>query len=216
MTRLLSSYKMIVLMGLSSALGYSTTAPIWQPVPFVDVSSRPTTDEAFRPSWFVPNVSVVEEQAKPAEKVSYDFGLGKNQPVYGGKRSSHQAKTFDQVTRHMVQYESARTFPSPLVEKKGESQTAAPPPPVSSLPPKKKQQLPKVQLERKAQDVLKIYMQNHNNMESSLPTMFGKHQSVDLNTVWVEMLIHNQQEEEQQQQERHYQQREQQLVMASV
>jgi hypothetical protein len=209
MTRFLSSYKMIVLMGLTPALGYIATGPISRPAPFVVVSSKPTTDETFRPSWFVhpPNVLMVEEQAKP-QKVSYDLGLGKNQPVYGGKRIAYDAAAdnIDQVVRHMVQHESARPYPSPLLAVKKEEQAA----PAALVPlPNKKKRLPKVQLERKAQDVLKIWRSN--SMESSsLPTMVGKHQHVDLNTVWVEMLIHNQQEE----QERHDQQ--QQLAMVSV
>ena len=213
MTRLLSSYKILVLMGLSTALGYTTTAPISRPAPFVVVPSRPTTDEAFRPaSWFVlPNVPmVVEEQAKP-QKVSYDLGLGKNQPVHGGKRNTQSINTnIDQVVRHMVQHESTRPYPSPLVvQVKKEEQTAPAIPLVAQLP-KKKKQLPKVQLERKAQDVLKILHSHNMESLSSLPTMVGKHQHVDLNTVWVEMLIHNQQE-----QERH-DQRQQEFAMASL
>jgi hypothetical protein len=218
MTRFLSSYKMIVLMGLSSALGYTTTTPISRPAPFVIVSTPPTTTEdqqAFRPSWFVPNVVVAVEANNKPQKVSYDLGLGKNQPVHGGKRNTqhqHQANT-NNVVRHMVQYESARPYPSPLVQRvMQEEQTAPAVAAAAPVLPKKKRSLPKVQLERKAQDVLKIHMQHHHhNMEddSSLPTMVGKHQHMDLNTVWVEMWIHNQQQEE-----RHYQQ--QQLAMAPV
>jgi hypothetical protein len=104
-----------------------------------------------------------KQPAVRTTKPTYDLGLGKNKPVYGKAQS-----TTDDVTQFLVEHESVRRYPPPLQEKK--------------LP------LPKIQLERKSEDILYIRSRDHTVVPHISTTSDAQ---LDVNTVWVEMMIHS-------------------------
>ena len=166
-------------------------------------------------------------------KSTYDLGIGKNQPVVAFKgritavaavaavTATTTTTTLGDVedTQYLMEYESVREFPSPtnhvqqvaeviLRQEEHDQQ------------PRKKKQLPKVQLQRKAEEDLLIVDSNHyceknetkensttsmsqqRNRQQQLIIQKPKHAKMivpisnaklDLNTAWVEMLIHNEQ-----------------------
>lgn len=110
--------------------------------------------------------------------VSYDLGLGKNAPV-GFHSPTPTTTTTDDVYRaaqFLLEHEAAVPYPAPL-QKKNQTQQQ----PKCPLPP--------VPLQRFSDDVLKIVQDD----QKAAPTAFASDNEWDLNTPWVEMLIHEQQ-----------------------
>lgn len=155
---------------------------------------------------FVANTVSVEKVTITRTKLKYDLGLGKNKPV-ANKRTEETPSTdkaFD-PTRFLIEYESMRSYPSPL-DLGSESQSRN-----NNRTKNKRKNLPKVQHRRHSEDVLYIrdsdYITNgedncnddsfchpiivpinHFSVGSNIPAT-----KLDVNTVWVEMMLHNEQ-----------------------
>ena len=169
------------------------------------------------------------------KKIKYDLGLGKNPPVYILSSSSDEEGFGNNVTHYLVEHESVRPFPSPLMssssviidsrsniidenkkytkddskendKKKNQSE---------NIKRRLNKNLPKIRHVRKSKDILHIHdkdegrrVRNNNNenltavivpieyflsptttSESNKPVAVTT--KFDLNTVWVEMMIHN-------------------------
>jgi hypothetical protein len=140
-------------------------------------------------------------------KYSYDLGLGKNSPL--SQDTTVQAQSFDhsnddvyQASRFLSEYHSERPFPSPL-QVPNDSQTSSENDILEKLEKPKQNFYPKVQPKRHLEDVLVILTsevwENANPQETlkhrkQLPVMIQPGNSqLDLNSIWVEMLLHDQQ-----------------------
>jgi hypothetical protein len=134
---------------MSTAFGYTSTSNR----PF----ARPFGNEAY-------SSAIVKKQPLVRTKPNYDLGLGKNKPVYGEAQSMT-----DDVTKFLLEHESVRPYPSPLLQEK-------------------KRPIPKVQLERKSEDTLHIQSRGHTIVPHISTTSDAQ---LDVNTVWVEMMIYS-------------------------
>lgn len=150
------------------------------------------------------------------------MGIGKNQPFHTDIRNDEHAFYTDdtsegdvyEAAQFMAQYESTHRFPSPLdrsssfeqriqqhqaitthQSKTGKSEGA-------KIKNNKRNSLPKVQLKRQLEDVLYIVTEARApygklaSTSHSHPVMIQpsrRSQQIDINSVWVEMLIHDQQ-----------------------
>jgi hypothetical protein len=124
------------------------------------------------------SVFVVKKNRPAVSKTrnTYDLGLGKNQPVQG----KTQTPT-GHVTSFLLEHESVRQYPSPLDEQ------AIQEPSIN----KRKKILPKVNLKRRSEDVFRIESGEFNAAPLIIATSSGD--KFDVNTVWVEMMIHSEQ-----------------------
>eukprot|EP00525_Craspedostauros_australis_P013065 CAMPEP_0198135394 /NCGR_PEP_ID=MMETSP1442-20131203/60570_1 /TAXON_ID= /ORGANISM="Craspedostauros australis, Strain CCMP3328" /LENGTH=286 /DNA_ID=CAMNT_0043796563 /DNA_START=78 /DNA_END=937 /DNA_ORIENTATION=+ len=132
-------------------------------------------------------------QQSQSPSYSYDLGIGKNKPFVPRVTTASMVSIND-VTQHMNQHESTRTFPSPLMDEDVMPATPA-------KDQKKNKVLPKIRLERRSADVLSITandetISTQQAQPRTLPTITPKIRSteMDINTIWVEMLIHSEQQ----------------------
>jgi len=124
-------------------------------------------------------ISDAQSASTTESRVSYDFGIGKNKPVVpktDGKIHG-KARNIYQVAEFWSEHDAVNEIPNPLVV-----QAAANKPRLAPIVPL-----------RLADDYLSIH--HDHSEEHSQPTMTAKApvQEYDLNTPWVEMLIHEQQ-----------------------
>jgi hypothetical protein len=154
---------------------------------------------------------------------SYDLGLGKNKPLLSSAASTfyEQPQTAQEATRYLVEHESVRPYPAPQLPPTiiaGEQQqqqqvlkstTVSDKQALATTTSSKndgdtqKICLPRVELKRKAQDILHIWEDSNNNSNNSAQqqdvsssNMIGSaspNHKMDLNTVWVEMMIFHEQ-----------------------
>lgn len=135
-------------------------------------------------------------------KSNYDLGLGKNKPVTNKRvKEALRVDASLDPTRFLVEHEVVSKYPSPL-----DSDSNL----ISSHRPKSdRKNLPKVKHRRHSEDVLRIRdspsvgneHSNHNNDDNSRhPVIAPIHRfstesitKLDVNTVWVEMMLHNEQ-----------------------
>jgi len=156
---------LIILLALPSALGYATSAPMTKPA-------------------FMPQIVPSKKTRSPQK---YDLGLGKNAPLSNHDRATLPPQGVTTAAQYWMAPEPAVTFPSPLAQLQ-QSRTSG----ASKLQPavsnnKSKRTSILLHQERHSEDVLKI--SDDGIMSPSRPSA----SKLDLNTVWVEMLIHNQQ-----------------------
>lgn len=172
----------LLLLLLTPVLGYAPS-----------IASPPGPPKLLSKPTFVPKPKKVSEQSSnnPTSQTTkslpprYDLGLGKNKPVVNKKRKQHQQEqrekpsvlsttTYD-AARYWMIPEAVNNYPSPLNEE--------------SKPPTKKKILPKVQPLRMVSDeLLDISGQN----KDATALLYGNAVDLDVNTLWVEMLIHHQ------------------------
>lgn len=112
---------------------------------------------------------------------TYDLGIGKNQPVYG--RKGHGGATMPlrsrgDITQYLNEHLSMREYPSP-------SQTAA--------STKRRKTLPKVQPERRTTEFLDIISDRSTSCTVMPIIQPSSDVKLDVNTVWVEMMLHSEQ-----------------------
>ena len=133
-----------------------------------------------------PTFGIINQQECSTSKVptnrhrrstTYDLGLGKNQPVIG--KTTSIVTDLDTATLFWVEYEAVNKYPSPTLATE-EITSNAP----LKIP------LPKVKPSRMSEDVLNITSKKD---LSSVIFQVNPNLKMDLNTVWVEMMIHNQQ-----------------------
>lgn len=143
-----------------------------------------------------------KQETTPPRKFKYDLGLGKNKPVTN-RRADETPLTDDaslDPMRFMIEHEAVSKYPSPLdSNSKTNHQTKS-----------ARKNLPKVQHRRHSEDVLQIQdspsicneKDNRSNGDNSLhPVIVPIHRfsaessapvtKLDVNTVWVEMMLHN-------------------------
>ena len=109
----------------------------------------------------------------------YDLGLGKNPPLVKQEQDQMPTNVYQAAAYWMVS-DSVREFPAPNEP---------------SLPKKKAQ--PIVPHRKVPDDVVGISGSGHDTRA----VVVGRRTSLDINTLWVEMLIHDQQQQQQQQQQ---------------
>jgi len=209
-------FQMITILALLSILAsfadaFQTSARVAPPV--IVPLDLPTEGKiSFSPvhpneaSEFVAKIVSVEKVSISRRKLKYDLGLGKNKPVTNKRTEETPSinKAFD-PTRFLIEHESVRSYPSPL-DLGSESQSRN-----KNRTKNKRKILPKVQHKRHSEDVLYIrdcdYVINgkdnckddsfchpiivpinHFYVGSNIPAT-----KLDVNTVWVEMMLHNEQ-----------------------
>jgi len=143
-----------------------------------------------------------KQETAPPRKFKYDLGLGKNKPVTN-RRADEMSRTDDtslDPARFMIEHEAVSKYPSPLDSNSNSHHQT-----ISS-----RKNLPKVQHRRHSEDVLHIRdfpsirngQENDNNDDNSRhPVIVPVHRlstessalmtKLDVNTVWVEMMLHN-------------------------
>jgi len=162
----------------------------------------PTSDENNAPR----TTTIVVEKVKTERRnLKYDLGLGKNQPVNNDNgNESSSSKQRSPPTQFLVEHESVRPYPSPLnLGSQSESSNNR------NEAKSRRKNLPKVQPRRQSKDVFHIRDPTHmgntkdNNAFGQHPVIVPiNHSSVgrnnnepavkfDLNTVWVEMMLHS-------------------------
>jgi len=154
-----------------------------------------------------PTTTIFVEKVKTERRnLKYDLGLGKNQPVNNdnGNESSSSGKQRSPPTQFLVEHESVRPYPSPLNLDSQQSESSN----NRNEAKSNRKNLPKVQPRRQSKDVLHIrdpiYMGNTKDDNAfGHPVIVPiNHSSVgrnnnepavkfDLNTVWVEMMLHS-------------------------
>jgi hypothetical protein len=142
------------------------------------------------------NVSQVlpqqQQQKNESRRVTYALGLGKNQPVLGVSTTANtvpREETSEEVyqaAQFWTGHEAVRNIPSPHENLKAAENLMVE---AQSKPKPRSRHIVPTRL---VQDLLSISNHHHVGEESRGPTMFGDVQAMDLNTPWVEMLIHEQ------------------------
>ena len=150
---------------VAPAHGYSTT----NNRPF----ARPFGIEDF-------SAALVKKETPPKIKQTYDLGIGKNQPLAQKRSYTVSNVVRDDAAQFLglgMEHESVRPYPSPL-----DYASLSPASPAKSP-------LPKVQLKRNSEDMLAI--RNSDNFTPDIIPISDA--QLDVNTVWVEMMIHSEQ-----------------------
>lgn len=115
--------------------------------------------------------------AQTKKRTLYDLGLGKNEPVGVSKSDHNKLHNVGNPTEFWMVQDSARSFPVPGVEQPMEK--------------------PKIQLRRRSvsivptrlsEDVVSISKEDDGSFKVSQSGQV----KLELNTLWVEMFIHNQ------------------------
>ena len=161
--------------------------------------------------------TVFQKEIKPTiGKYKYDLGLGKNSPIIPKMLPFNHTVPFDddihstttwqnvyQACRFLPEYESERAFPSPYERRTSPTNYESPLKSIRSISNKGNKNAV-IQPKRYLEDVLVVLKDNDQqrhdlvaNANNRLPVMLlpnKSNQKLDLNSVWVEMLIHNQQQ----------------------
>ena len=171
----------------SATAGPPDVAPLDLPTKQVRILPKTQPEESTK-------TGVISKPTTAPRKVTYDLGLGKNKPVT--KKRAEKTNPTD-ISQHpaqfMIQHDAVSDYPSPLdmISK-------------SNVPSKpKRKNLPKVNHRRHSEDVLHIrdsHDQNNNKNDGNsrhpiiapITTLPGTVATkFDVNTVWVEMMLHN-------------------------
>ena len=187
---ILSALRAYVLMAIGAQAYRSSENPTFARQPHLSSLSQPRT-----------------------KRISYDLGLGKNPPVVkhksrnqelleGGVFEEHR-NTY-QAVEFLKEHQPTRDYPSPLdevipaplktqvstndMESKSHSKLS------SKMPRPRRNGKPTVQPKRALEDILIILDETKDVLEAEIPTMImpSTHQ-LDVNSIWVEMLLHDQQ-----------------------
>ena len=138
---------------------------------------------------------VLKDPAKTATMATYDIGLGKNKPVLSKTahttRDTSIVEEFDTTNAFMYwnDYESVREYPSPLEKSETTFMKSDP-------PTKKARKVSTINPSRHVEDSLPILAGKSDTMSTvkDHPVMLRSDSSrLDVNTAWVEMLIHSEQ-----------------------
>jgi hypothetical protein len=189
--------------------GYVASVPISRPspqvfhLPDIELTILPPVDASIEvsqlPAEMKPTSMPFDASATISrpQKRSYDLGLGKNSPVTRASSTKDDMgvtgdKVF-QATQYWSEYESVRDFPSPQSQMTVEFEKRSP------NTKKTRKQVP-LHLKRAVQDSLTFLPSTGldagriPSMLPKLPVMVHSDSSqLDVNSVWVEMLIHSEQ-----------------------
>lgn len=110
------------------------------------------------------------KEASKRNRPKYDLGLGKNPPVTSMKKSLPQPTSTFEAARFWMIPEDVNTYPSPIAK--------------LTKPKRPPQVIP----HRMARDAVVI----SGNREATTATIRANAGAIEMNTLWVEMLIHEQ------------------------
>ena len=189
------------------ASGYTVAAPISKPIgcniPHVDIPGNTRHSHLKIPSkidttFFRKDQEVFGVLNRRSSRSTYDLGLGKNKPVVSRRKdgstntatsNSDQPRTVVEATQYWNEHQTAREFPAPtstviVVD--------------AATAPKPKKTLPVVNPTRRAHDVLAILATDTSDRQATSPQnkpvmVSSAPVQLDVNTIWVEMLIHSEQ-----------------------
>lgn len=164
----------LVLLPDSFAYVTSSPAPHQSPATLLTPKPRlvPTSDgEIGKPQQEVPMTSTSQQQ-QTQQRVKYDLGLGKNPPVTrkAGRKTKTRMST-SEATRFWMIPEAVNNYPSPLLSKEAGAK-------LEQIVPSR-MSLDAVDISGKNKDATAVLQVNPVDLE--------------MNTLWVEMLIHHQQ-----------------------
>jgi hypothetical protein len=190
----MTSKRLVILLGLTSRVDLSSSYASSSLAPHVlsepkIIARRPTVRKPH--SADTKNSEVLAQQLHERRRVTYALGLGKNQPMLGASTTGGTvvgeeiAEEVYQAVQFWTEHEAVRSIPSPYENFKAAEKAMAA---AQSKPKTRSGPIFPARLE---EDLLSIF--HHHGEESSRPTMYGSIQELDLNTPWVEMLIHEQQ-----------------------
>jgi hypothetical protein len=219
---IMTSKRLLFLLGLTTSMNLSSsyTTSSLSPLASSEPRTISTPSTMRKPNAAVEptNISQVlpiqqqqqqqQQQNEARPRVTYGLGLGKNQPVLGASCST----TANSVTSgedtpedvyHAVQFwsghKTVHNIPSPYENLKRAEKLRADALSQSQAQSQAQSTKPKSSFRhivptRLAEDLVSISNHHHfGGEESRGPTMIGNVQAMDLNTPWVEMLIHEQQ-----------------------
>lgn len=178
--------------------GYTASVPIKKPIlAVVDITEATSKEHRWLGfSETLINAFPTNERIQnlPKDKVSYDLGLGKNQPVV--KTRHEPLKNADSIyhaSRFISDFESARSYPSPLAmpTKPFIESTSSIVPSTAEQTVNKKNVTP-IFPRRRSEDVV-VIRSKASRPSHALAFSSKKAALLDPNTVWVEMLIHSEQ-----------------------
>jgi hypothetical protein len=195
----MTSKRLLILLGLSTSMSLSSSYTTSSLAPLA--SSEPhmiATSTMRKPNHVETKISQVlpkqqQQQHNGSRRGTYALGLGKNQPVLGASTtantvtSEETAEDVYQAVQFWTGHQAVRNIPSPYENLKVAEKLMAD---AQSKPKPRSRHIVPTRL---AQDLLSISNHHHVGEESRGPTMVGDVQAMDLNTPWVEMLIHEQQ-----------------------
>jgi hypothetical protein len=158
----------------------------------------PAIQKVVVPSPSNENTKAKETSATEAPtRATYDFGIGKNKPVYGkaSHSSSLTTNTIEEAAKYWVEHEAIQEFPSPISAAPQEESFTKP-----TTASKQRPAVPKVQPKRRTKDALHIEHPPLNDETRSqaapaaVPSMRRTSSvQLDVNTAWVEMMLHSEQ-----------------------
>jgi len=146
----------------------------------------------------------VSQATASRRKLKYDLGLGKNKPVNNERAGETTPGDNDlEPTQFLIEHESVRPYPSPLnfdseLERRSTNHSR-----------KNRKNLPKIQHRRHSEDVLQIQdvrvignpLDDYIDGNWCYPIIIPVNaisavgnapvEKLDLNTIWVEMMLHN-------------------------
>ena len=158
-----------------------------------------TQPEELRKAEAISTIQGDGQHSTVRRKVTYDLGLGKNKPVIN--KRAEETKPTDvspDPAQFMIQHDAVNKLPSPLdAASKSDAHSKS-----------ARKNLPKVNHRRHSEDVLHIRdfpavrkndQNDHRNDEKTSHPTIGRtttfpgatEAKLDVNTVWVEMMLHN-------------------------
>jgi hypothetical protein len=197
----MTSKRLLFLLGLATGMNLSSsyTTSSLSPLASSEPQIIATPSTMRKPNPVETNISQVlplqqQQQQSESRRVTYALGLGKNQPVLGASTRTANIVTSEETAEDVYQavqfwtgHKAVRNIPSPYENLKIAEKL------MTDAQSKPKSSLRHIVPTRLAQDLLSISNHHHVGEESRGPTMIGNVQAMDLNTPWVEMLIHEQQ-----------------------
>lgn len=187
-------FSVLLFSKIQDALGYATPQP--RTNPSTNAWNLPSEIDDQSPSKVNQRKATSETNNSKPSRITYDLGLGKNKPVVSNIHPPTLAMddmdSWDPLI-HWNEYESVREFPSPLniVESDKLAIAAA---------PTKRRKIVSINPTRYMEDSLPILPKSPQKVASfksqvTVPVMTRSDasQQLDVNTVWVEMLIHSEQ-----------------------
>jgi hypothetical protein len=135
---------------------------------------------------YPPTLTIKDNDGKDerATRHTYDLGLGKNLPVTLLTKTleDHSIQCRDQAVQHWMVSDSVRNFPRPISVSKGEEEPEV----VKKVADKK---IHPIIPKRFSQDAIDI-----SNAQFEIQAALKvDSNNLDINTIWVEMLIHHEQ-----------------------
>jgi hypothetical protein len=195
----MTSKRLLFLLGLTTSMTLSNSYTTSSLSPLA--SSEPhiiSTSTMCKPNPVETKISQVlpiqqQQTHNDSRRVTYSLGLGKNQPMLGASTtantitSQETAEDVYQAVQFWTGHKAVRNIPSPYENLKLAEKSMA------DAQSKPKASFRNIVPTRLAQDLLSISNHHHVGEDFKGPTMIGNVQAMDLNTPWVEMLIHEQQ-----------------------